>query len=116
VISASRTSRTRSSSDLPGAVKKVIGDKLAYTEEGTFDKRYAFKVTPSTLADETKVSGEMWTEKVGDKKVRRLCRISVEVKVFMVGGMVEDRILQDVRSSYDDSATYTNAHIKDAAL
>lgn len=105
--------------DLPGPVKKVIGDKLAYTEEGTFDKkskRYTFKVTPSTMADKTKVSGEMWTEKVGDKKVRRMCRISVEVKVFMVGGMVEDRILQDLRSSYDNSATYTNKYIAENGL
>src|SRR5579859_6537144 len=38
--------------NLPGPVKKVIGDSLSYLEEGTFDrasKRYTFKVTPSTL-------------------------------------------------------------------
>lgn len=105
--------------DLPGAVKKVIGDKLAYTEEGTFDKkskRYSFKVTPSTLADKTKVSGEMWVEKLADKKIRRICRISVEVKVFMVGSMVEDRIMQDLRSSYDNSTSYTNQYIKENGL
>ena len=105
--------------DLPGPVKKVIGDRLAYTEEGTFDKkskRYTFKVTPSTMADKTKVSGELWVEKIGDKKIRRMCRISVEVKVFMVGGMVEDRIMQDLRSSYDNSTAYTNQYIKENGL
>lgn len=105
--------------DLPGPVKKVIGDRLAYTEEGTFDKktkRYSFKVTPSTMADKTKVSGELWAEKIGDKKIRRMCRISVEVKVFMVGGMVEDRIMQDLRSSYDNSTAYTNQFIKENGL
>ena len=105
--------------DLPGPVKKVIGDRLAYTEEGTFDKaakRYSFKVTPSTMAEKTKVSGELWVEKIGDKKIRRLCRISVEVKVFMVGGMVEDRIMQDLRSSYDNSTAYTNQYIKESGL
>ncbi len=105
--------------DLPGPLKKVIGDRLAYTEEGTFDKkakRYSFKVTPSTMADKTKVSGELWVEKIGDKKIRRMCRISVEVKVFMVGGMVEDRILQDLRASYDNSTTYTNQYIKEQGL
>ena len=105
--------------DLPGPVKKVIGDRLAYTEEGTFDKkskRYTFKVTPSTMADKTKVSGELWVEKIGDKKIRRLCRISVEVKVFMVGGMVEDRIMQDLRNSYDNSTAYTNQYIKENGL
>ncbi len=105
--------------DLPGPVKKVIGDRLAYTEEGSFDKkakRYAFKVTPSTLAEKTKVNGEMWCEKISEKKIRRVCRISVEVKVFMVGGMVEDRIMQDLRSSYDNSTTFTNQYIKENGL
>lgn len=105
--------------DLPGPVKKVIGDRLAYTEEGTFDKkskRYSFKVTPSTMADKTKVTGELWAEKVGDKKIRRMCRISVEVKVFMVGGMVEERIMSDLRNSYDNSTAFTNQFIKDNGL
>lgn len=106
-------------SNLPGPVKKVIGDRLAYTEEGTFDKaskRYKFKVTPSTMADKTKVSGEMWVEKKGDKKVTRFARMSVEVKVFMVGGMVEERIMSDLRTSYDKGTDYTNRYIKDNGL
>ena len=105
--------------DLPGPLKKVIGDRLSYTEEGTFDKKtkkYSFKVTPSTMGDKTKVNGELWCEKIGDKKIRRMCRISVEVKVFMVGGMVEDRIMKDLRLSYDNSTTATNAYIKEHGL
>jgi hypothetical protein len=105
--------------NLPGAVKKVIGDKLSYTEEGTFDKaskRYTFKVTPSTLADKTKVSGEMWCEKLGDKKVARVCRMSVEVKVFMVGSLVEERILSDLRASYDKGTAFTNDYIRQNGL
>lgn len=105
--------------DLPGPLKKIVGDRLAYTEEGTFDKkakRYSFKVTPSTLTDKTKISGELWCEKIGDKKIRRICRMSVEVKVFMVGGMVEDRITADLRASYDNSTNYTNQYIRENGL
>jgi hypothetical protein len=105
--------------NVPAAVKKVIGDRLSYVEEGTFDKktkRYAFKVTPSTLAEKTKVAGEMWVEKLGDKKVARITKISVEVKVFMVGGLVEDRILSDLRSSYDKGTAFTNQYIKENGL
>jgi len=100
--------------NLPGPLKKVIGDRLSYTEEGTFDKaskKYSFKVTPSTLTDKTKVSGEMWLENSGNKKVVRLCRIDVEVKVFMVGGMLEERILSDLRTSYDKGTSFTNDYI-----
>jgi hypothetical protein len=105
--------------NLPGPVKKVIGDKLTYTEEGTFDrkaKRYTFKVMPSAMPDKTKVSGELWVEKAGDKKVVRRCKMSVEVKVFMVGGMVEDKLCEDLRSSYDKGAAFTNVYIKEKGL
>lgn len=105
--------------DVPAAVKKVIGNRLSYVEEGTFDKktkRYSFKVTPSTMAEKTKVSGEMWVEKLADKKIVRFTRMSVEVKVFMVGGLVEDRILSDLRSSYDKGTTFTNAFIEENGL
>lgn len=105
--------------NLPGPVKKVIGDKLAYTEEGTFDKktkRYTFKVTPSTMAEKSKISGEMWTEKSGDKKVIRHAKMHVEVKVMLVGGMVEERIISDLRQSYDKGTTFTNDYIKKTGL
>src|SRR5438477_389637 len=100
--------------NVPAAVKKVIGDKLSYVEDGTFDKktkRYAFKVIPSTMPDKTKTSGEMWVEKKGDKKIERVARISVEVKVFMVGGIVEERILADLKQSYEKSAEFTRMYI-----
>lgn len=105
--------------DMPAAVKKVIGDRLSYVEEGTWDrktKRYSFKVTPSTLAEKTKVSGEMWTEKLGEKKIARITKMNVEVKVFMVGGLVEDRIIADLRSSYDKGTTFTNRYIEEHGL
>lgn len=105
--------------NLPSAIKKVAGDKFGYVEEGTYDKkskRYSFKVTPSTMADKTKVSGELWTEKLGDKKIARLCKVSVEVKVFMIGGIVEERIISDLRASYDKGADFTNQQVKSGAL
>jgi Protein of unknown function (DUF2505) len=102
--------------DLPGPVKKVIGDRLSYIEEGTFDKktkRYRIKVTPSTLTDKTKINGEMWCEPREGNKVTRICRMSVEVKVFMVGGLVEDKIVADLRASYEQGTTFTNSYVRE---
>lgn len=101
--------------NVPAAVKKVIGDRLSYVEEGTFDrktKRYTFTVTPSTLSEKTKVNGVMYMEKAGDKKIIRHTQISVDVKVFMVGGMVEERIATDLRGAYDEGTSFTNEFIK----
>ncbi len=105
--------------NLPAPVKKVLGDRISYTEDGAFDKktkRYSFTVTPSTLADKSKISGEMWCEKNGDKKIVRMCRISVEVKVMIVGGMVEQRILSDLRAAYDEGTSFTNDYISKLGL
>ena len=101
---------------LPGPLKKVIGDGLAYTEVGTFDrakKRYAFTATPNALGDKATTSGEMWAETLGEKRIARVARINVHVKVFAIGGLIEDQILNSLRSSYEAAAVFTNAWIKE---
>ncbi|MCL2778938.1 MAG: DUF2505 domain-containing protein [Polyangiaceae bacterium] len=101
-------------SNLPGPLKKLIGSRLSYIEDGRFDKaskKWSFKVIPNTLVEKTTIRGDMVLEKIGDKKVRRLFNASVEVKVFMVGGMAEDRIMSDMRSSYEKSVFFTNDYI-----
>jgi len=101
--------------DLPGPIAKVVGD-LSWTEEGTYDKktgRYTFKVTPASMPDKTKIHGEIWCEKRGDKKVERIAKTSVEVKVFMVGSLVEKRIFEDMKKSYDAAAKFTDQFVKE---
>jgi hypothetical protein len=108
--------------NLPGPVKKVLGDRLGYVEEGTFDKktrRYTFKVTPSTMAEKTKTTGELFTEPSksgGASRCVRVARMRVEVKVFAIGGMVEDKIIHDLRSSYEAAAKFTNEWVKTKGL
>ena len=105
--------------NLPGPLKKVIGDKLAYTEDGVFDKktrRYAFTITPSTLPEKTKTSGELYCERLGDKRCARIAKIKVEVKVFAIGGMVEDKIIGDLKASYEAAAKFTNEYVKEQGL
>ncbi|MBI4956326.1 MAG: DUF2505 family protein [Myxococcales bacterium] len=100
---------------LPGPLKKVIGDRLSYVEEGSLDKktgRYSFHVIPSTKPDKTKTEGELWCEKLGDKRIARHARIFVEVKVFAVGGLIEDKIVSDLRRSYEESAKFMAQWLK----
>jgi hypothetical protein len=100
---------------LPSSLKKVVGDKLAYVEDGRFDKktkRYTFHVTPSVLPDKTKTSGELFCEPAEAGKIARVARIRVDVKVFGLGGVIEDKILSDLRHSYEVAATFTNEWVK----
>ncbi len=100
---------------LPGPVKKVIGESLSYLEEGTYDratKRYTFSIKPSALGDKSKVEGVMYCEKLGDKRVARIAEMHVEVKIFVVGKLIEDRIIEDLRQSYAKAAEFTNEYVK----
>ncbi|NOU29027.1 MAG: DUF2505 family protein [Polyangiaceae bacterium] len=103
-------------SGLPGPVQKLIGDKFSYIEDGKYDTksgRYTFKVTPSTAGDKTKTAGESWCEDAADGQSSTLVtKLTVEVKIFMVGGMVEDKIIKDFRASLDQAAPFITTFTK----
>lgn len=104
---------------VPGPLKKIIGDKLSYVEEGEYDtktKVYKFKVISSTMPDKTKISGELRCEDAGDHKCTRHAKLDVEVKVFMVGSLAEDKILGDIKQSYDASAKFIAEYVKEKGL
>lgn len=105
--------------NLPGPLKKLAGERFSYTENGTFDKkagRYTFSITPSTMADKAKIVGYTRIEKLSEKKIARHCHLSVDVKVFMVGPLIEEKVAGDFRHSYDKSAVYLNAYVKEHRL
>jgi hypothetical protein len=104
---------------VPGPLKKVIGDKLSYIEEGEYDtttKVYKFKVISSTMPDKTKIYGELRCEPAGDNKCTRLANLTVEVKVFIVGSLAEDKILGDIKQSYEASSKFVDAYVKEKGL
>jgi hypothetical protein len=109
--------------NIPASLKKLaskmLTEKLSYTEKGTFDKsakRYEFEITPNLQLEKTRVTGEVWLEKVGEKKVARFCRVSVDVKILVVGSMVEERIVSELKASYDRAAQFINNHIIESGL
>lgn len=105
--------------NVPGPMKKVLGDRLSYLENGTFDraaKRYTFDIVPSTLAEKTRIHGALYCEAAGERRVRRIVEAKVEVKVFAIGGMIEDKIAADLRTSYDKAAGFTKTWLADRGL
>lgn len=105
--------------DYPAAMKKVVGDLSSYVEEGRFDpvkKRWIVDVTPSAMADKIKTHVEQWVEPRGDKSCERIAEIDNSIKVFGLGGMMEKFFEQQMRTSYDQSADFTNKWIADKGL
>ena len=102
--------------NVPGPVRKILGDRFAYVEEGTLDRkrnRYRFRVVPSSMADKTQIAGEMYSEPSGESRVKRIVEIGVEVKIMMIGKIIEQKSIDDTRLSYDKMAAFLRTYLKE---
>jgi hypothetical protein len=100
--------------DLPGPIKKVIGENIRYREEGRLDRsknKYTLKIVPSILVGKILVSGEQFTEPLAEHRCKRVFLAEVEVKLFAVGTMIERQITSDLTRSYDIGARFTQNYM-----
>lgn len=98
--------------DAPGAIRKLVGDGVSYVESGKYDpatRRYRFRIEPSKLGDKLDISGDMWCEARGDKRIERIVRVEVNARIFGVGKVIEATIERNTRQSYDKAAQFTVA-------
>jgi hypothetical protein len=102
--------------EMPGPVAKLLGDGFGYTEEGRFDKEkktYKFVITPSKLSDKLKNEGVVRAEAIdGGKRTKRIVDVTIEAKVFGVGGMIEKTTEKGTREGWDAGAKFLNDWIK----
>ncbi len=102
---------------LPAALKKLVGEQVGYRERGLFDKRtrrFAIDIIADRAPDRLTVRGVLRCEPGDDGKCRRVFDATVEARVFGVGGLLEKRIIDDLRASYDGTAEYANRYLKEA--
>ena len=100
--------------DLPGALKTAIGDGAGYEERGVYDRatrRYSANVQPNRFGDKVTVELAFRTEHIDERRCRRIVDGTVVARVFLIGGMLEQRLVDDLRRSYEKSATFTNRFV-----
>ena len=105
--------------DAPGPIKKVLGDSVSYIEEGRLDlarPSWIVKVLPSTLADKTRVTSEMWLERTGTGQSDRVAEFDIEVKMFAIGGLFEKFLEKTMRDSYQKATDFTNKWLREKGL
>jgi hypothetical protein len=105
--------------DLPGPLKKLVENGVGYRERGTYvraDKRMKMTVEPTVMADKLTISGVLHTESTGEKSCRRIYDAVVNAKMFGLGGVIEGRILGDIKQSYEKAAEFTNRWIREKGL
>ena len=101
--------------DVPGPLQKLFGPNFGYIEEGSMDKAtkvWKWKMQPNTMADKLFTSGVIRAEKIGDgSKVRRISEVTIEAKVFAVGGLIESTAEKQIRDGWEKSAHFMNKWI-----
>lgn len=100
--------------NLPSAIERLLSDGLGYEEHGVLDRasqRYRLEVKPRSLASKLTIQGELTTQPLSERSCRRIYVAKVEARVFGVGGMLEQRLLDDIEKSYNKAAVFTNRWI-----
>jgi hypothetical protein len=99
---ATRRLRFVQPTDAPAPVRKIFGEATTMEEDGRFDaasQRWRFQMIPDRMADKMDITGETWLEAKGAGKVERVCTLNVNVRIFAIGGLIE----QFIASSTQDS-------------
>jgi uncharacterized protein DUF2505 len=100
--------------DLPSPLKRLLSEGLGYEERGVLDRksqRYTLEVTPRSLASKLTIRGELFTQPISESSCRRVYIGRAEARVLGVGGMIEQRLLDDIEKSYNKAAVFTNRWI-----
>ncbi|HEY3495401.1 MAG TPA: DUF2505 family protein [Polyangiaceae bacterium] len=101
--------------DLPGPLKAAIGESAGYEEYGVFERAtnsYTAKVkATSLLGDRVAVELAFNTEPLPEDRCKRIVNGSVNVKAFMIGSLIEQRMISDLKRSYEKNAVFTNKFV-----
>lgn len=97
--------------DVPAAVAKILGPKLGYTEDGTFEvktERWNYELRLSVLSERIKMGGQVRIEAIDDTRCRRLSDLWVNVKIFGIGSLVERAAEKNMRDGWNRAAVWMN--------
>lgn len=100
--------------NVPDQVGKLLGDAFGYTDDGVFDKTtkvFTWKGIPNLMADQIRAQGAARIEPIGANKVRRIVDITVEVKIFGIGELMEGLAKQHIYDGWNRSGAFMNTFL-----
>jgi hypothetical protein len=98
--------------NMPGAVEAVLGAVFSFSEEGELrDGVYRFKMMPGHgfRADSASCEGSMRAVATPEGWTNRILDVSIEVRIFGVGGMLESFASKAAQQTYEAHANALNA-------
>jgi hypothetical protein len=101
--------------DAPAVVQKIIGASFGYVEEAGFDKTakvWTWKVTPSVLADRSKIGGTVHCEPLGSDRCRVTFAATIDIKMIGLSGILESTGEKSTRASWTTFMTAFDAVVR----
>ena len=112
----SRAVRVSVDREIPTPIAKILGaDHLEYTEYldyGFGSHHGRWKTVASLMASKIYSHGN-FTFSANNSVVTRVVEGEIKVKIFAVGGVVEQFIVADIEKSYNRTAAFTQRWIND---
>jgi hypothetical protein len=87
--------------NLPGVLQKVVGDSFGFEEHGTLDRarnEWTWRMIPRKEIVATR--GKLRLEPAGDNQSRRFDEVTIEGKIFGLGGIIESTAEKETRASW----------------
>jgi hypothetical protein len=102
--------------DMPKPVMKILGNSFGYEEEAHLDgNAWHWKLLPNTMRGKLITEGVIRIEAAGDGKCRRNDEVTLEAKVFGVGGLIESSTEKEVRAAWSKEEAFMKRYLKDNA-
>lgn len=102
----------------PDILKKRLKDKLAYEEEGIYDKhaqRWDFTSKSNVAREAAKIGGSITTEPHPEGMLH-IVELDVSISALGLGNIIERVIEKNVRESYKVTTRFTNAYAAEKGL
>ena len=105
---------TPNTGHVPALIKKIVGDGISYVEDGILDiatMRFDFRVLPSVFGDKSDVRGSIWCAPREGGVVRH-ARFDAHIKVFGVGSLIEEKMIETYKQSFSAAAKFTRGYLE----
>ena len=106
-----RTLRVYPRLNMPGPIRKLLGERINYIEEGHFDprtERWVSEVKIAKLASKFKLRTTMWFEDTGPESSIRTAAVDLEIKILGLRRLFEKFVKRVLDDSYEKARIHTN--------
>lgn len=107
-----RTARVVPRLEMPGPIRRLLGERVWYYEKGRFDPvegRWDTLIEVPRFDDKIDIRTGMQLVPRGEEESDRVLDVEIQTRIFGIGKLLEGFLERVMRDSYRKAADFTNA-------